>query len=96
MEKINVEYNSINTSPEKQRRFSMFNLKEAEYKNFIKKMEKSEFKNAYTRFLTEISILKGMQKYAKEEGLSDKEADVTLKIEEIKLHLKEQFGIVVN
>ena len=73
---------------------TMYNVVQKEYGEFLKGIEKSEFKNAPTRYLSELSLLKRLEASAKEFATEAEVKDVAAKIEGVKQILKDNFGII--
>lgn len=87
MEPINNKRtNNINN----QSKVTMYSLTKRDYDKIVAKMEKSEFKNAYTRYLSERSLLLTMLKYAKEENLEDEITKIVARLEEVDKILEEK------
>ena len=71
----------------------MFDVTKQDYQNFVSKMENSDFKNSSTRYLSELTMLERMKKYAQADGLSEEILLIDEKISLIQKALKENFGI---
>lgn len=87
MEPINIKRTNNNNN---QQNFTMYSLSKRDYDKFVAKMEKSEFKNAYTRYLSERSLLLTMLKYAKEENLEKETSQIIARLEEVDKNLDEK------
>lgn len=87
MEPINIKRTNNNNN---QQKFTMYSLSKRDYDKFVSKMEKSEFKNAYTRYLSERSLLLTMLKYAKEENLEKETSQIIARLEEVDKNLDEK------
>jgi len=74
-------------------KITMFDITKQNYQNFISKMEKSDFKNSSTRYLSEISLLEQMKKHAQKDGFLDEISSIDEKIVAVRKILKENFGI---
>ena len=90
--KINQE--SINKAIQPLKgKITMFDITKQDYQKFLAKMEKSDFRNSSTRFLSELSMLKQMKKHAQVDGLMDEISSIDEKIASVQKVLKENFGI---
>ncbi len=87
MEPINIKRTNNNNN---QQKYTMYSLSKRDYDKFVSKMEKSEFKNAYTRYLSERSLLLTLLKYAKEENLEKETSQVIARLEEVDKNLGEK------
>lgn len=74
-------------------KITMFDITKQNYQNFISKMEKSDFKNSSTRYLSELTMLKNLRKYAQSDGFLDEISSIDEKIVAVRKILKENFGI---
>ncbi len=73
---------------------TMYDVVQKEYNTFLKTVEKSDFKNAPTRYLSELSLLKRLKVSAEEFATDVEIKDITAKIEGVKQILKDNFGII--
>lgn len=87
MEPIKIKRTNNNNN---QQKYTMYSLSKRDYDKFVSKMEKSEFKNAYTRYLSERSLLLTLLKYAKEENLEKETSQVIARLEEVDKNLGEK------
>ena len=92
MDRMNEKFTEYrNDIPQKTH--SNFDLQINTYKHFLKKIEKSEFKNAYTRYITEINLLKSLLVEAEKENRKTEAEEIKQKIADINKILYEQNGI---
>ena len=90
--KINQE--SINRAIQPLKgKITMFDIAKRDYQKFVSKMDKSDFKNSSTRYLSELSMLEQLKKYAQTDGFLDEISSIDEKIVAVKKNLKENFGI---
>ena len=91
---------SINNGNESQKTqsktFTMYDMLKKDYENFVKKMDKSEFKNAYTRYMTEQIKLTSIKQEALKEGLTKEAEEIQAKLDAVNNILKEKFGITIT
>ncbi len=66
---------------------TMYSITKSDYDKFAAKMEKSDFKNAYTRYLSERTILINLLKYAREENLEKETSDILNRLEQVENEL---------
>ena len=91
---------SINNGNELQKmqgkKFTMYDMLKKDYENFVKKMGNSEFKNAYTRYLTEQIKLTNLKQEALNEGFTREAEEIQAKLDDVNNILKENFGITIT
>ena len=83
-------------SNEPKRTRSSFDIDMETYKYFVSKVEKADFANAYTRYITELNLLKPLSEKAKAEGKTKESAQLSDRITEVETILKKQFGISIK
>ena len=66
------------------------------YKYFVSKVEKADFANAYTRYITELNLLKPLAEKAKAESRTKESTQLSARITEVEKILKKQFGITIK
>ena len=97
---INNEQNISNditgNIPQNKNKSPMFNLTYKNYKDFLKSMEKSDFSNSPTRYITEYRMLESLLKYAIQDKNEEEINSINQKLEEIKEKLLNDFGITLG
>ena len=73
---------------------TLFEAMALNYRAFVTKIEKSDFKNSSTRYMSELELLQKLKKHAQEGGLLDEVENIDKKIVATEQILKENFGIV--
>lgn len=73
-----------------------YSIEKDAYNNFLKKMEKSDFKHAPTRYIAELNIVKSLIKTAEKYKLEDELSELQIRKGGIDEALKEDFGITIN
>ncbi len=94
MDNINLNLQQNNNAPERTR--SLFNIDMETYKYFVSKVEKTDYANAYTRYITELNLLKPLIEKAKTEGRTKEKTDLEARMTEVEKILKKQFGISIK
>ena len=89
---LNLKQNNIRQNGTK----SSFDLDMEVYKYFVSKVEKTDFANAYTRYITELNLLKPLSEKAKAVGRTKEKTELEARMAEVKTILKKQFGISVK
>ncbi len=74
-------------------KITMFDITKQDYQKFVSKMDKSDFKNSSTRYLSELSLLEQLKKHAQADGFLDEISSIDEKIVAVRKILKENFGI---
>ncbi len=64
-------------------RVTLYTLMKSDYDKFIAKMEKSDFKNAYTRYISERSLLLSLKECAEEENLIEESDKITARLSDV-------------
>ena len=75
-------------------KITMFDVVKNDYQKFLLKMEKSDFKNSSTRYMSELTLLERMKKQAQVNGFENEISSIDEKILLVKDILKKNFGIV--
>ena len=75
-------------------KITMFDVTKNDYQKFLVKMEKSDFKNSSTRYMSELTLLERMKKQAQIDGFANEISSIDEKILSVKEILKKNFGIV--
>ena len=95
MEKI-TQNNKINIQPSSNKNLTLYDMLKKDYENFVKKIDNSEFKNAYTRYMTEQIKLTSIKQEALKEGLTKEAEEIQAKLDAVNNILKERFGITIT
>ena len=66
---------------------TMYSITKSDYDKFVAKIEKTDFKNAYTRYLSERAFLINILKYAREENLEKEASDILSRLEQVEEEL---------
>ncbi len=90
-----IEENKIQ-NPNRKYQYSKFDSEMQTYKTFLRDIEKSDFKNAYTRYITEYKLLKLIIETADKEGKKAEAEELTNRLEQVRKILKEQNGITLH
>ena len=85
----NINGSALNTKG----KISMFEAMMINYKSFVSKMDKSDFNNSSTRYMSELEFLQRLRKHAQEDGFSSEVENLDKKIALTEQILKDNFGI---